>query len=500
MKVQIFKDGNLLRIPLKSDEVTRTLAGELQYLKKQHLVTRAQLAESRGRHIDISKVECYVLREYGGVTNLITNAGYLRRIRTALKDIGADIRVKDLRPTKRPERLVPCWDNLYEFEMRTGQREAIEAYAKRERGQLWWATGIGKSFLIPLMCRVMPKANIIITTKHLAPMMDLYHNLSKYLPSVGVYCSRKKKTGKRVMCYSAGSLGNADFQDNDILIADEVHELATDKMFEVFARFRFSRMFGLSANFEDRFDGADFELEGVFGPLIAQMTYQEGVDNGMIVPINVLWQNVKMPVNPAEGKQERVSKARHGLWRNKKRNEAIAECAKKYPDEQVLITVKTFDHACHLKKYLPDYTLVYAPGDTKESEIDRYMKKNKVLKDEPAMDYNRLEWLKSQFETGELRKVIATTVWNRGVNFKELQVLIRGDAGSSAIDDTQIPGRLSRISETTDKPSGVLIDFMDQFDDGLKRKADIRRRDYRNKGWNNIMPEGRRIRRRTAGT
>jgi late competence protein required for DNA uptake (superfamily II DNA/RNA helicase) len=143
-----------------------------------------------------------------------------------------------------------------------------------------------------------------------------------------------------------------------------------------------------------------------------------------------------------------------------------------------------------LKQLLPDFTLVYA-ADDKEADMDTYKKWKLIPLDEPKMSVDRLEQLKKQFESGKLRKVIATSVWNRGVNFHQLQVLIRADASSSAIDDTQIPGRLSRKTSEIDKPSGILIDYLDQFDEGLRRKAAIRRNNYASKGWTNIMPEQR---------
>ena len=90
------------------------------------------------------------------------------------------------------------------------------------------------------------------------------------------------------MCVLAGSLHHAIQWKPDVLIADEVHELATDSMFDVFAEFRFARMIGLSANFDDRFDKADFELEGVFGPLVAELSYPDAQKHGLVVPASVI--------------------------------------------------------------------------------------------------------------------------------------------------------------------------------------------------------------------
>lgn len=449
-------------------------------------MTKAERDYANGKRIELQEIECFELFTVGGEVQLLASAGFLPKITAALKAKKIDVEVVDLAPPVKSDVYTPHWANVDKFPFRPGQREVLEAVTKVERGRIWWATGTGKSFLIPLICKLYPKANIAVTTKFKSVMNDLYKNLCSHLPSVGIYHSGKKVLGKRVMCYSAGCLQHADMNKTHFLLADEVHELATEPMFEKFAQFKYARMFGLSANMDDRFDGADFELEGSFGPIITSMTYQQGVSNGMIVPINVHWRNVNLDRNPAEN-YEGVVKERHGIWRNRKRNLQIAKDANDYPDDQVLITVRTFDHACHLKQLLPDFTLVYAPGD-KEADINKYVGWKLLDADEPEMSTARLERLKTMFEKGTLRKVIATTVWNRGVNFKQLQVLIRAEGSASAIDDTQIPGRLSRTTEKNDKHSGILIDYLDQFDNGYARKAKQRKSNYESKGWNNIMP------------
>lgn len=487
--LKVFQDGNLIRIKNVDKRLHGILFTSLSYYR------RSLVRGTNGRHstIDTQPVSCVCTQELNGVTQAITNAGFLPRLVDILGEHGYQLELRKLRKLYAEDH-EPCWENIERFELRPGQREMLESVAASERGRIWWPTGGGKSFLVPLICLLFPKMNIVVTTKHMAPLLDLHDNLSTYLPSVGIYCSQKKKSGRRVMCYSSGCLQYADPQNTHMVIADELHELATDAMFERFAQFRYSKMFGLSANVDDRWDGADFELEGLFGSVIAALTYEAGVSQGSIVPIRVLLRNVFLDDNPAEGHVD-IAQKRHGIWRNEARNELIAEDARAYDDEQqVLITVSTFDHACHLKKLLPDFTMVYAPTEDKEVKLDRYVKWGLLSKDEPEMTRHRLDMLKKRFEDGRLKKVIATTVWNRGVNFRNLQVLIRADGVASKIVDTQIPGRLSRTGTEGDKEYGILIDYLDQFDERLARAAKKRVADYKEKSWEIVMPEKKRIR------
>ena len=488
MQIKIYKDGSIMRIGPIDDTVAALLRRELTYTKKRYVADPRERRKI-GKRVVNTLVECFKVKEFGGERQVVTNTGYIKRVVAALQKDGHEVKV--LRPRRKPKKANTFdtnWKAIDDFDLRHKQREVLEAIVANERGQVCWATGAGKSFMVPLICMLFPKARIVVTTKHTAVLEDLHKNLSRYLPSVGINYSKRKLLGRRVTCCSAGTLHHLDPEDVDLVIADEVHELATDKMVERFARFRFSRMLGLSANFQDRFDGADFELEGIFGPLITDMTYEEGVDHGMIVPIEVHWQDMRMDRNPAAGKTD-VARNRHGIWRNEWRNAKIAENAAEYADAQILITVKTFDHACHLKKHLPNFTLVYASTDDKGDLIDRYISWGLIKEDEPVMTTQRLGELKSQFESGELKKVIATSVWNRGVNFKNLEVLIRADAGASVIDDTQIPGRLSRTTDDGEKTHGVLIDYMDQFDPTFKLRASKRKTTYKRKGWTQIEPE-----------
>jgi superfamily II DNA or RNA helicase len=486
MHLKIYKDGQLMRIRPIAGKVQQLLCDTLRYTRRKALMTKYERDQAGGKHIELIDVACYDLRVIGKELQLIANSGFIPRVCAALDKAKITYEISDVQGVNKTKVFEPVWSNVENFDFRPGQKDVLEALTVQDRGRVWWATGTGKSYIIPLICKLYPKANIVVTTKHKVVLEDIYKNLSMHLPSVGIYHSGRKVLDKRVMCYSAGCLQHANTQHTNILIADEVHELATDAMFEKLAQFNNARMYGLSANVDDRFDGADFELEGIFGPVIAKLTYQEGVANGMIVPIEVHWKNVILDSNPAAN-LEGVAKLRNGIWRNRQRNARIARDAQSFADAQVLITVKTFEHACHLKALLPDFTLVYAVDD-READIDKYIKWKLITADEPKMSIDRLERLKTMFEQGKLRKVIATTVWNRGVNFKELQVLIRADAGSSALDDTQIPGRLSRTTDKIDKQYGILIDYLDQFDDGFRRKASSRLADYTAHGWKMVMP------------
>lgn len=332
--------------------------------------------------------------------------------------------------------------------------------------------------LAPLL---FPKARIDIVTTAADVVRQIRNDVSDTGIYVGQLGAGKRDVQARVVVVCAKSLHRCTFDDTDIVLADEAQELATDGYLEQLAQYTKARMFMFSATVGMRMDSADVELEGCFGPTILKVPFQVAAQDKAVVPIKVQWVPVASDYNPGAGLSG-TRRSRRAIWRHGFRNRIIADTARTIDaDTQTLVVVDKIEHALALKEFLPEYTLVYAEAGLTPAKRAKFAKSGLVIKDEPPMTIQRRIWLKKQFETGELKKVIATGVWNRGVNFKKLAVLIRADAGGSAINDTQIPGRVCRLSE--DKKFGLVIDFTDQFDRGYQQRAKRRRKNYEANGW-----------------
>ncbi len=365
------------------------------------------------------------------------------------------------------------------------------ASARTGLGGIAWApTGWGKTFTIEAWCLLHPKANIDVVIKPVAVADRIYRQLSRSIPNVGRIGGGHKYRG-RVTVTTADSLHLAN-GDVDFVIVDEVHMLLSDRFATLIAEtYPDAIKFGLSACPYSRSDGAHARLEGLYGPLLFHMTYQEAVDLGLVVPLRVRWLPVSMTTNPASGKKE-TAKKRHGIWRNQYRNQIIADAANEYgPDKQVLILVETVEHAVYLRQLLPDYELCYS--DLNASEFATYVEAGLLPRNEPRMIPERRESLRTAFEMGTVKKVIATDVWSTGVDFTELSVLVRADGRGSEIIDTQGPGRASRIHDG--KEYGEIIDLIDYFDQSFLGKSKGRHRTYESLEWKQDWPQiSRRLR------
>jgi hypothetical protein len=427
--------------------------------------------------------------------HVVLLSGYLARMVRRLQKLHCPAQlIEASQPRKRPDCYVPQWDNLKgRIEFRPRQEELLQLISRAPCGIVKAVTGFGKTTTIAAAALLFPEARIDVVTKSVDVAERIVRSLKRLLPKVGMIGDGWKQR-ERVTVITAGSLTHAD-GDADFLFADEVHQLATVNFSTALAaRYRNTRNFGMSATPYARMDNAHAVLEPLFGPMIFDLPYQQAVELGLVVPVRVTWIPVRFTHNPAERYNHRVARKRYGIWTNYERNRAIADAVKEYPEtHQILILVETIEHAVHLGLHLPDFKLVY--GSMSPQDYHAY-KKAKLL---PAdyttpTDYQKHE-MRSQFEAGTLRRVIATDVWSTGVDFEQLNVLVRADDRDSDIVDVQGPGRVSRIytaDDGTKKEYGEVLDCMDTFDPTFYRKSMGRRNSYKLLGWEQNWNEAQR--------
>jgi superfamily II DNA or RNA helicase len=484
-EVVLRKNGNFLLVDplIPDDKIEAILSPKLSFDSYRQLVGK-ELYEAKRSGQKPFAIDHHTLFELDHKGRIATPFGFWKTISKTLKAAGYKVSFVDTTTVKKPDRFKLYMQNIKDYTLREHQPEFLQAVINNSCGRIDCAPGFGKSFMIGIIASVFPKARIDIVSRRVPVLCDrIYNELTSMVGDVGIVGGGHKVKNRRVMCYTAGSLKHSP-ADADILIGDECHELAADNASEELIRWQNSRNYGLSASHDARFDGKDLRLEGIFGPIIYRVDYQTSQGAGLVVPIEVHWTNVKLDYNPCAGidTDEKVKRKRAGLWKNDGRNALIAQDARSYDkDTQVLITVDTIIHAFHLKKLLPEFTLVYADNGLEPQELQAYKQQGFCSSEEPLMDFTRKKMLTQQFEKGQLKKVIATTVWNVGVSFNNLAVLIRGNGGSSEIDSTQIPGRVSRIAEG--KASGVIHDYLDGWDSGFNRHTKGRMKVYRKHGW-----------------
>lgn len=510
MKVQptdvlISRCGNVLTLtkldgtPL-DNAMIQHLTHDLQYNHVQQVHGAAKRNPITGQRVYFETQTYKLYRVENGKLTLL--AGYLARAAARLKKLGCNIKYVDVSPKRKRENCyAPQWDNLSErIAFRARQEECLKTIARVPCGIIKAVTGFGKTTLIGACALLYPEARIDVVTKSVDVAERIVRSLKRFIPRVGMIGDGWKQK-ERVTVITAGSLQHAD-GDVDFMFADEVHQLATINFSTQLAqRYRNSRNYGMSATPYARMDNAHAVLEPLFGPMIFELTYPQAVELGLVVPIRVNWLPIRMSVNPAERYTNRVARKRAGIWQNGIRNKAIADAVSAYPEtHQILILVETIEHAVYLGSLLPDFTLVYSTMSPQDCSA---YKKRGLLPASYKMlsDYGKHE-LREKFESGELRRVIATDVWSTGVDFEQLNVLVRADDRDSDIVDVQGPGRVSRVYTSpagVKKEFGEVIDCMDTFDSTFYRKSMGRRASYKLLGWEQNWNDAQRSWRDDAG-
>ena len=486
-KVYILRRGNQIAVSPTTSTIRNLLIPELTFVERKMLRGReARIAKHAGQSQFVAiDHECWFLDRNG---LLVTSYGFWSRVYDKLAAAGyrVSMRQRKISPEKS-RRYKIYWERLSQFSLRAGQPEFFAKLLSRDCGRFSAPPGFGKSFAMRVIGTLLPHARIDIVAKEKSVLYEtLYVELAAALPDVGIVGAGKNVRGRRIMCYMADSLHKSD-GDADILIADEAHQLCTDRYAERLGRYLDSWNYGLSASLDMRPDGLDFRSEAVFGPTVFTMTYREAQEAGLVVPITVFWSNVIMDFDPESGCREH-ERDLFGIWANEHRNSVIAEDARRYDaSTQVLINVDKVEHAVRLKSLLPEYTLVYGEASMDLDRLDAFKRSGLLPPEEELVTSERRHELTKLFKAGKLTKVIST-VFKTGVNSPTLGVVIRGDGQSSPISDIQVPGRASRI--TGEKSEGIIHDYLDQFNSRCRRKAKRRQKSYEGQQWTQVFPRG----------
>lgn len=505
-RVTLRRSGNRLVVDPSTPTINDIVKPLLRYVEKRHYHGEERALRKRARRplFDEIEWECFSADVKGRTA---TSFGFEGLIREALTEKGFEVRTRWAtkaeaeRAAERDATVYrPQWDKIEEFvktgfEFRHRQKRALRLIAEHPNGRIDCHTGWGKGTLIALAAMLFPRAKIDVVVKPIAVLKTrLYPELCLNLPSVGIIGGGKRITGQRVMCVSADSLHHGR-PDADFVFVDEGHQACADKYAEKLGIYEHARMWSFSASWEKRLDNKNLRGTAMFGPIRLRVTYQTGVEKGIVVPIRVIWRDVIMDENPCADEETLDGKKRAAYWLNDYRNRLVAADARLYgPEVQTLITVETLEHALNLKRFLPHFKIVYSDRVLKPADL-KYFRAHYAEQFRPMTSERRAR-LTQRFEKGLLKKVIATPVWNVGVDFRHLEVLIRADGGGSPINDIQIPGRNSRKKRAEDvaagaaeKVVGILHDYRDQFDSGCRGKAARRENSYDEQGWEQVRPD-----------
>lgn len=492
-KIRLVRNGNALVVLSYDKKVISTLTDVLHYFYKYTLTGRAaREAEAYGE--PLTRSERRDKYTYDFRRRLVTGYGCFPTVREALEKAGYEVELYDETPPPvRPDAYEMDDKALHEAlaTLEGNQRDILIDLLCRDRALVKAPTGYGKTFLLRMFCSIFKRAKIHIVSRRAALIhKDIFDSLAGQFIDVGKIGGGKQSTSARVSCITADSLHHVDFDDCDILFVDEPQDLCADSYTEKLAQYNNCRMMAFSAS-PTRSDNHHERLEMLFGKPLYEIPFQDAVSMGRIVPLKIHWRNVMLDMDPSFGvaASNFTLKTRLNYWQNEERNLLIAKDARSYgPDVQTLIVCDKVEHVMALRRHLPEFTPVFCAENTEAGRIKDFTDMGALRKKERLPHKRERLQLQEAFSKNKLKKAIATDVWNVGVNFPHLEVVILAMPGS----DEAVLQRIGRaVRKAKGKTHAIIHDYYDTFNTGTKRKSQNRFKLYQREGHTQFRVDAR---------
>lgn len=374
----------------------------------------------------------------------ITYQGFMQRLIKAIILSGKSYYLDDQRIAKAKGGAFPAprLDLMYGF--RFSQQELLTSALLRDSSGLIGApTRYGKTTLMVNTLRAYPT----LTTLVVAPGVDLVKQLYADITGergikgreVRCICTGRDKQASAqggVTVCSVNSLAHVDPGTIDLVLADEPHALVSSSRLSPMDAFPKARRIGYGATLKGRFDGKDSLIEGLFGPVLAERTYKEAVDEGAICPLHILF--LRIEVNPYPCKDRRVAYNRT-LFHSK----SAAEIAKRISTEVI-----------------PDdfQTMIFIKDEKQADIVMNAIGKTGTIAMAKRMTNKEREECDRLMKANIIKRCLCTKIYVQGVTFSDVRVLVNLEAGGNNTSAIQKPGRLAEIRPG--KKCGIVIDLL----------------------------------------
>lgn len=245
------------------------------------------------------------------------------------------------------------------------------------------------------------------------------------------------------------------------VFVDEAHLIATkEDQYNLFGKAlqlmpNAYMRWGLTATAFLRGDLHNLVLEGITGSSIVKISNRELIDAGYLTECVVdMWLMPKLAV--PEALKGWPTCYDNYIITNRLRNDTIADCYKRYPGP-TLVLVNKISHGEILATKLG---VPFLSGNSTPDE-----RQNAIV----------------QLKSGKLRGVVASTIWDEGIDIANIKTVILAGGGKSAIKNLQRLGRGLRLSDG--KHQLQLVDFLDQSPGILAAHSKARKALWKDQGF-----------------
>lgn len=395
--------------------------------------------------------------------------GLLERVKIFYQNADKELELEDRRPPKSNNNSIDIISTLEKIGKSPYpyQLDTLEAVKEKDCGIIRVATGGGKSLIAALMTSYFGKATCLYVVGK-----DLLHQMHRFLTQVfdqdiGIVgdglCDIKDinivsvwTVGQVVGMKKSEILSDVsdgeksvdpqkyfDIQDMmkscKVHIFDECHLAACDTIQNISRYIKPEHIYGMSAS-PWRDDGSDLLIESIFGHKIVEVPASHLIENGYLVKPYIKFKTV--PKYPESLPKSYPTVYKNYIAENEVRNNLVVKGATKlvelgYP---TLVLYQQISHGKKLFKMLNKETSCMLLSG-KDSSQQR-------------------ELVKKKLENQEINCIVASTIFDIGVDLPALSGLVIAGGGKSSVRALQRIGRV--IRKYPDKEQAAIIDFLDQ--------------------------------------
>lgn len=405
-------------------------------------------------------------------------AGLTSAVRDALKESGIGVTVEEARPM--PPLPMPDSERWLEGLELEGvsfappydyQPEVATKMLTARRGIVSVATNGGKTEIACLVTAALRQPTLFIV-----PGKDLLHQTrARFIKrlrasehDVGLIGDGKWKPGAWVTIGTAqtlsralgGTKGKGFLERIQLVFADECHHAGSDQWYQVLKACPAYFRYGLSGTPLKRTDGADMRLIGVTGPVVAEIRNKDLITRGISCEVEVRFLRIDRPDLPDGTPYPDAYKM--GIVENPFRNRKLCKAIEEQVDKKksILVLVREIDHGSRMSNSLWKYGK-FVP--------------NQFICGKESSD-TRIKALQN-FQKRDLPVLIATSIFDEGVDVPNIDVLVLAGSGKSSIKTLQRIGRGLRTGGGSDKL--LVIDTADFQNKHLLKHSLQRMEDYK---------------------
>lgn len=385
-------------------------------------------------------------------TGLLSNVIEKMERRGISWDVESDIPV-----LAEPGLVSPVGIKLRDYQLKAC-RKAIE----EGRGILGLPTASGKSIIALTLCLSYELPTVVLASRT-EGVYQLYQLFKSSMREDELATDTDQ--GKPVVIMTYTKAAKRDLSQYELVISDEVHRVGSKTYSKaVMSCERAYHRFGLSGTPEGREDGKDIFFYAATGPVIYTLHRTSLIDRGYSADAEVYFIPTSgiLPTSTVPDNNWQILEDK-GIVQWEQRNHEICEAAKRAYDCQkpTLVLIRRIDQGEILQGLLAKrgLSVPFVHGATDSSERDEIYRK---------------------FHSGELKLLIASSIYNDSVDVPGVEVLINAAGGKSLIATKQKLGR--GLRNPGDKLLTV-IDFLDQHHPILARHSSRRKAAYSEEGF-----------------